>query len=155
MRNHPASSMLTAALIAAAVVGALGFVLAPSLSSYVNPLDPNTSLDLWRSKFLVAVGCSAGACAVLSILWLVFAHGGRGHGTKTGEWVLLLGLAMLISALLVWLIPPNLREGLLYPIGTVVLLSGIGYWLATLFTAPDHYRYTPWFAWALFGKRRA
>src|SRR3954454_22382877 len=49
----------------------------------------------------------------------------------------------------------NLREGMLYPISTMALLSGLGYWLSTLVMTPDHYRYTPWFAWALFGKRRA
>ena len=155
MRNHPALSMLAAALIAAAIVGVLGFLLAAPLSGYVNPLDPNTSLDLWRTKFLQVVAYSAAACALLSVLWLVLAHGGRGHGTKTGEWVLLLGLSVLISAFLVWLIPPNLREGMLYPMSAMALLSGLGYWLSTLAMTPDHYRYTPWFAWTLFGKRRA
>jgi hypothetical protein len=155
MRNSPALSTLAAVLIAIAVVGVLGFLLASPLSGYVNPLDPNTSLDLWRTKFQQVVAYSAVACALLSALWLVLAHGGRGHGTKSGEWILLLGLSMLISAILVWLIPPNLREGLPYPLGVMALLSGLGFWLSTLFMTPDQYRYTPWFAWALFGKRRA
>jgi hypothetical protein len=152
MRNHPVSSVLVASVIAAAIAGLIGLVVVNNVASSVTPQDPNLTVDLWRAAYLRSIGWTALAAAVCSALWLLLAHAGRGLDTKSGQWYTLCCLAILIAAILAWLIPPSVREGPLKPMLVNGGLALLGYWIATFFTAPDHYRFTPPLARAVWGK---
>jgi drug/metabolite transporter (DMT)-like permease len=155
MRNHPVSSVLVGVLIAAAVAGLLGVALANYVSNSVNPQDPNLTVEAWRAAYVRSVGWSALATAVCAALWLLIAHGGRGLDTKTGQWYTLWCAAMFVSALLAWLVPPAVREGPLEPMLINAALAFVGYWAATIFMTPDHYRFTPFLARVLWGRAAA
>ena len=155
MRNSLVPSVLIAVLIAAALTGGLGVALASYVSNSVNPQDPNLSVDVWRAAYLRSVGWSALAAAACAGFWLLLAHGGRGLDTKSGSWYTLWFLAIFIAAVLAWLIPPDLREGPLHPMLVNAGLALAGYWLATFFMAPDHYRLTPLLSRPVWGKRSA
>ncbi|MGC2659535.1 MAG: hypothetical protein WA324_16380 [Bryobacteraceae bacterium] len=152
MRNHPVSSVLVASVIAAALVGLIGLAVVNYVSNSVTPQDPNLTVDIWRAAYLRAIEWSALVAAICSAWWLLLAHAGRGLDTKSGQWYTLCCLAILVSAILGWLIPPSLREGPLKPMLVNAGLALVGYWIATFFTAPDHYRFTPPLARTVFGK---
>ena len=107
---------------------------------------------MWRAAYLRSIGWTALVAAVCSALWLLVAHSGRGLDTKSGQWYTLCCLAIFVSAILAWLIPPSVREGPLKPMLVNGGLALLGYWIATFFTAPDHYRFTPPLARAVWGK---
>ena len=116
-------------LIAAAIVIAPGLILAGFVSNSVNPLDPNVSVDAWRSAYTTALGWSATLAALFSGIWLLMAHGGRGLDTKSGAWYALWAVAIFGSALLAWLIPPAVKEGPALPMSICALLAlaaGVG-----------------------------
>jgi hypothetical protein len=155
MRNHPISSVLVASLIAAAIAGGVGVAVANYVSNAITPQDPNLTVDVWRAAYLRSIGWSALTAAVCSALWLMVAHGGRGLDTKAGQWYTLCCLAIFVSAILAWLVPPSVREGPLKPMLMNSLLALLGYWIATFFTAPDHYRFTPPLARTVWGKSQS
>ncbi len=142
-----------AMIIAAAVVLGLGLALSGFAASSVTPLDPNVSVDTWRNAYVTALGWSAALAALFTGWWLLIAHGGRGHDTKAGVWYALWGTAIFGAALLAWLIPPSVKEGLAVPMCISGALILTAYWLATLFLTPDHYRYTPLFGAMVWGRR--
>jgi hypothetical protein len=152
MRNQQWPSVLIAMLIAAAIVIAPGLILAGFVSNSVNPLDPNVSVDAWRSAYISALGWSAALAALFSGIWLLMAHGGRGLDTKAGAWYALWGVAVFVAALLAWLIPPTVKEGPAIPMSVCALLVFAAYWTATLFLTPDQYRYTPLLGRVLWGR---
>ena len=155
MRNHPVSSVLVAVVIAAAIVGGLGVAVANFVSNSVNPQDANVSVDVWRSAYLRSIGWSALATGFAAAMWLLLAHSGRGLDTKAGPWYTFWFVAIFVCALLAWLLPPSLREGPLEPMLVNALLAFLGYWISTLLMAPDHYRFTPLLARAVWGQRGA
>ncbi len=130
-----------------------GIALSGFVSSSVNPLDPNVSIDTWRSTYISALGWSAAATALFSAIWLLLAHAGRGLDTKAGAWYALWGIAIFAGALLAWLIPPPVKEGPSLQMSIAALLVLAGYWVATLFLTPDHYRYTPLLGRLVWGRR--
>jgi hypothetical protein len=152
MRNHPVASVLAACVIAAAITGLIGLAVVSYVSNSVTPQDPNLTVDVWRAAYQRSVGWSALVAAVCSAWWLLLAHSGRGLDTKAGQWYTLCCVAILMAAILGWLIPPSEREGPLKPILVNAGLGLIGYWVATFFAAPDHYRFTPPLARLVWGK---
>lgn len=152
MRNHTVTSLLAAVVIAAAITGLIGLAIVNPISNSVTPQDPNLTIDIWKAAYLRSIGWSALVAAVCSAWWLMLAHSGRGLDTKAGQWYTLCCTAILISAILAWLIPPSLREGPLKPMLVNAGLALLGYWIATFFTAPDHYRFTPPLARTVWGK---
>ncbi|MDQ2839631.1 MAG: hypothetical protein M3Y72_01045 [Acidobacteriota bacterium] len=155
MRNHPVTSVLVAIVIAAAIVGGVGVAVANFVSNSVNPQDANVSVDVWRSAYLRSIGWSALATSVGVAFWLLGAHSGKGLDTKSGQWYTLWFVTIFVSALLAWLVPPALREGPLQPMLRNAGLALVGYWVATFFMAPDHYRFTPLLARAVWAQRGA
>lgn len=153
MRNQPVPSSLMAALLGAAIVIGLGLALSGYVSSSVNPLDPNVGIDAWRNAYTAALAWSAAITAACSALWVLMAHGGRGLDTKTGAWYALWGVATFVGALLAWLIPPAVKEGPSLQMAMCAALVVAGYWIATLFFTPDHYRYTPLLGRVIWGRR--
>jgi hypothetical protein len=152
MRNHPIASVLAACVIAAAIAGLIGLMVVNYVSNSVTPQDPNLTVDIWRAAYLKSIGWSALIAAACSALWLLLAHAGRGLDTKAGSWYTLCCVAIFICAILGWLIPPSVREGPLKPMLVDAGLALLGYWIATFFTAPDHYRFTPPLARAVWGR---
>ncbi len=153
MRNQPWPSVLIAILIGAAIVVGPGIALAGFVSNSVNPVDPNVSIDTWHSAYINALAWSSAVTAILSAIWLLLAHGGRGLDTKAGAWYVLWGTAIFAGALLAWLIPPRVKEGPSTQMAVCAALVLAGYWMATLFLTPDHYRYTPLMGKVLWGRR--
>ncbi len=153
MRNQQWPSLLLAVLVGAAIVIGPGIALSGFVQNSVNPLDPNISIDAWRKSYITALGWSAAVTALFCAIWLLLAHGGRGLDTKSGAWYALWGFATFAGALLAWLIPPAVKEGPALPMAVAALLVLVGYWVATLFLTPDHYRYTPLLGKLVRGRR--
>jgi hypothetical protein len=153
MRNQKWPSIITASLIAAALVIGPGLALVAFVSANVHPVNENLDRSVWQAHYEAALGWSAGVAALLTAIWLFIAHSGDGMDTKAGTWFMLWLLAIMSGVALAAFIPENVKEGPGLPMGISALLVLFGYWIPTLFLTPSHYRYTPLLAKTIWGKK--
>ena len=153
IRNQIVWSVCGGAIISAAIVLAGGILLGDFFAARVNPLDTSVTVDMWRERYFWAIYACAGGVAVLTSFWLLTAHRGSGLGSMSGIWHIVLVLAASVAGFLVGWLPPSLREGFGLAVSCVSLITVLAYWLATLLMTPEHYKYTPWLGFQLYGKK--